>query len=353
MRAIDFFCGAGGLTRGLLDAGISVIAGFDADVRCKETYERNNRPAQFYERDIYDISAADVWKALDSRRTNDLLIAGCAPCQPFSKHQRSSGRASGVKAGQRNPDATLLEAFSRLVEAIRPAQILIENVPGLAKVKGFSTYRRFLKMLRENSYEVAEGVLDAKFFGVPQTRRRYVLIATKKRNPSLPSADYGTGLKKFVTVREAIAHYPPIQAGQRHPTVVNHQAAVISETNLLRLRSTPHDGGDRRTWPTELGLKCHQANHKGHTDVYGRMAWDRPAPTLTGRCISVSNGRYGHPSQDRAISLREAASLQTFSDNYVFHGNQQHIAKQIGNAVPVKLGEALGRHILSLNQPTK
>jgi len=208
-------------------------------------------------------------------------------------------------------------------------------------------------MLRDNSYEIAEGILDAKYFGVPQTRRRYVLIATKKRKPSLPSADYGIGLKEFVTVRQAIAHYPPIQAGQRHPSIPNHQTALISDTNLLRLRSTPHDGGDRRSWPATLELKCHQTSHEGHTDVYGRMAWDRPAPTLTGKCISISNGRYGHPSQDRAISLREAASLQTFSDSYVFHGNQIHIAKQIGNAVPVKLGEALGRHILALNQSAK
>jgi DNA (cytosine-5)-methyltransferase 1 len=348
MRAIDFYCGAGGLSRGLLDAGIEVVAGFDADGRCKETYEKNNRPAQFHERDICDVSAAAVWKVLGSRRTGDLLIAGCAPCQPFSKHRKSAVDESGTVSQARDPDATLLGEFARLVEVMQPGQVLIENVPGIAKVHGFSTYRRFLKMLRANSYRIAEGVLDAKRFGVPQTRRRYVLIAVRGRAVSLPEPQFGPGLREYVTVRQAIAHYPPIKAGERHPFVPNHEAAAISSINLNRLRSTPHDGGDRRAWPAELELECHKGDHDGHTDVYGRMAWDRWAPTLTGRCNSVSNGRYGHPCQDRAISLREAASLQTFGDAYVFCGTRQHIARQIGNAVPVKFGEILGGHLLRL-----
>jgi DNA (cytosine-5)-methyltransferase 1 len=129
--------------------------------------------------------------------------------------------------------------------------------------------------------------------------------------------------------------------------VPNHVAAAVSGLNLKRLRSTPHDGGDRRTWPQRLQLECH-SDHDGHTDVYGRMAWDKPAPTLTGRCNSISNGRYGHPCQDRALSLREAASLQTFGDDYIFYGENQPIARAIGNAVPVGFAECLGRHILAL-----
>jgi DNA (cytosine-5)-methyltransferase 1 len=241
-----------------------------------------------------------------------------------------------------------LGAFGQLVEAIQPGQIIIENVPGIAKVDGFSTYRRFLKILAANAYQIAEGVLDAKHFGVPQTRRRYVLIAVRGRAASLPAAEFGRGLREYVTVRQAIAHYPPIEAGERDPLVPNHEAAAIAPINLRRIRSTPHDGGDRRSWPAELELVCHKGNYDGHTDVYGRMAWDRVAPTLTGRCNSISNGRYGHPCQDRAISLREAASLQTFGDAYVFCGKHQHIARQIGNAVPVKFGEALGGHLARL-----
>jgi DNA (cytosine-5)-methyltransferase 1 len=348
MRAIDFFCGAGGLTRGLLDAGIEVVAGIDADGRCRETYEYNNRPARFYEWDISEIRVSDAWGLLDSRRTGDLLIAGCAPCQPFSKHRKCVTDKSGAVCRLRDPDATLLGSLGRLVEIIRPGQVLIENVPGIAKVEGFSTYRRLVRMLKANSYQIAEGVLDAKHYGVPQTRRRYVLIAVRGRRASLPQREFERGLQEYVTVRKAIAHYPPIQAGEGHPSVPNHEAASISVTNLLRLRSTPPDGGDRRAWPPGLELECHKRGHEGHTDVYGRLAWDEPAPTLTGRCNSISNGRYGHPSQDRAISLREAASLQTFSDSYVFWGGRQQIARQIGNAVPVKFAEALGRHLLRL-----
>ena len=350
MRAFDFFCGAGGLTRGLLDAGIEVIAGFDVDERCQESYEWNNKPVCFCPTDVNVVRPAEVWKLLKSRRTGDLLIAACAPCQPFSKQRKRQVATGGQLRGGSdvNGDATLLGAFARIVEEILPAHILIENVPGIAKVRGFSTYRRFLAMLQANHYSVAEGILDGKNYGVPQTRRRFVLLASRNRAATMPAPLFGPGRQRYLTVRHAIAHYPPIAAGERHPRVPNHEAALLSDTNLLRLKLTPADGGDRRAWPERLRLKCHKGGYEGHTDVYGRMAWDRPAPTLTGRCNSLSNGRYGHPSQHRAISLREAASLQTFSDAYVFFGAQQHIARQIGNAVPVKFAEVLGRQILAL-----
>lgn len=350
MRAIDFFCGAGGLTRGLLDAGVEVIAGFDADARCKETYERNNQGASFFEADICRLSAGDVWRLVRTRRTGDLLLVGCAPCQPFSQYR--NGRSSRLPVGTQSQShqATLLGAFARLVEAIRPGQVLIENVPGLVRVKGFSTYRRFLEMLHSADYSVAEGVLDAKSFAVPQNRRRYVLVAIRGRVASLPKKRFGPGLGAYLTVRHAITHYPPIKAGEGCSLIPNHRASTISPLNLTRLAYTPHDGGDRRAWPKELVLDCHRNNHNGHTDVYGRMAWDKPAPTLTARCHSISNGRYGHPEQDRAISLREAASLQTFRDSYIFYGSNEHIAAQIGNAVPVRFAEVLGRKIISLRE---
>ncbi len=349
MRAIDFFCGAGGLTRGLFNAGFQVVGGVDVDERCKDSYERNNNPARFYHIDICKLNASAVWRLLGSRRGEDLLIAACAPCQPFSKHRRF---ASGG-AGSQDPDATLLGTFARLIEEILPAQILVENVPGIAKVRGFSTYRRFTRMLASNGYQIAEGVLDAKNCGVPQTRRRYVLIAVKGGHASLPESEFGRGTRDYITVRDAIAHYPPLTAGGSHERIPNHQAAELSGINLERVRRTPHDGGDRRSWPGKLTLDCHKDNYEGHTDVYGRMAWDKPAPTLTGRCTSLSNGRYGHPVQDRAISLREAASLQTFADSYIFYGQRQHIARQIGNAVPVTFAEVLGRHLLSLRRPLR
>jgi DNA (cytosine-5)-methyltransferase 1 len=346
MRAIDFYCGAGGLTRGLINVGIQVTAGIDADGRCHDTFEKNNSGARFFERDIRQVSANEVWRILGSRATRDLLFAGCAPCQPFSKQ-----RKKGSEAQQRHlPDATLLSAFAALVESIRPAHVMIENVPGLAKVPGYSTYRRFLRMLQANGYQVADGVVDAKHYGVPQNRRRYILLASKVTAPQLPSRTYGPGVRPFRTVEHAISHYPPIAAGESHSLIPNHAAAALSETNLKRIRSTPRNGGDRRQWAKELRLECHKGEYEGHTDVYGRMRWEMPAPTLTGRCNSLSNGRYGHPDQDRAISLREAASLQSFSDAYVFYGTNQHIARQIGNAVPVRLAEALGCQIALLRR---
>ncbi len=348
MRAIDFFCGAGGLTRGLLNAGIRVVAGFDVDGRSKLTYETNNKPARFCENDITKITPAMIWNLLGTHRTSDLLLAGCAPCQPFSQQLKRRPGKGDDRFADFVRDAQLLGAFAHLVGAIRTGQVLIENVPGLTRVRGFSTYRRFIRMLRMMRYDVAEGVLDAKHFGVPQTRRRYVLIAIRGGEATLPKAQHGPDGRPCLTVQDAIAHYPPIAAGQRHGAIPNHHAAAISDLNLKRLRYTPHDGGDRRAWPQKLHLNCHKGRYEGHTDVYGRMAWSKPAPTLTGKCHSISNGRYGHPSQDRAISLREAASLQTFPDSYVFEGTNQHIARVIGNAVPVRFAEALGEHLLAL-----
>lgn len=339
MKAIDFFCGAGGLTRGLLDAGIGVVAGFDWDERCRSTYEHNNLGVRFIQADVRGIGPKDLRVNCRLRRFNDVLFAGCAPCQPFSSQR---------KGNEQRHDATLLGEFGRLVDAALPGYVLIENVPGIAKVRGFSTFQRFLRMLDANGYRYVYDILDAKHYGVPQNRRRLVLLAARQQEPSLPKSRYGNQLRPVRTVRQAISHFPAITAGECHPKVPNHVAASITELNLERLHITPHDGGDRRSWPERLRLECHKGNYKGHTDVYGRMSWDSPAPALTGRCHSISNGRYGHPEQDRAISLREAAAIQSFPDRYVFFGPNKHVAMQIGNAVPVRLSEQLGKHILEL-----
>ncbi|MCX5645950.1 MAG: DNA cytosine methyltransferase [Phycisphaerae bacterium] len=344
MMAFDFFCGAGGLTRGLLDAGIKVIAGFDDDEKCRESYERNNAPARFVRADIRKLSVADLKEYSKETPFAEMLFAGCAPCQPFSQQ---------VKNGECRHDATLLSEFGRLIEAALPGQVLMENVPGIARVKGNSTFRRFLRLLKENDYKYVYDVIDARQFGVPQKRRRLVLIALRHIQPSMPPAKHGAGALPFRTVRQAISYFPPIAEGEMHSEMPNHVAASITPLNLDRLRHTPPDGGDRRSWPKSLRLECHTGNYEGHTDVYGRMAWDAPAPTLTGRCHSLSNGRYGHPTQDRAISLREAAALQSFPDGYVFSGSNKHIAQQIGNAVPVKLAEVMGRHIQALVREPK
>lgn len=340
LYAIDFFCGAGGLTRGFLDAGIRVVAGLDINGECRRTYEENNSPARFVQCDLRKVTAADIRRYIGDIPRDQLVFAGCAPCQPFSKLNRS---------GVRNK--TLLSDFGRLVAEFRPAYVVIENVPGLVKIRGNSTYRRFVRRLRKLRYNVACGVLDAKHYGVPQNRRRWVVVGALEVEPSLPDRTHGTKARRFRTVRDAIAKYPPIAAGESLHSIPNHKAAVVSPQNLKRLKATPKNGGSRTAWPDPLVLDCHADDYEGHSDVYGRMRWDQPAPALTCRCYSISNGRYGHPEQHRAISLREAASLQTFPDWFRFYGpSQREIGSQIGNAVPVRLARKLGDALLELHR---
>ena len=333
MIGFDFFCGAGGLTRGLLDAGINVVLGIDSDGSCKDTYERNNIPAKFLHADLRKLSASDINEYAHGIDPDNLLLAACAPCQPFAQLNRY---------GKRTYKSTLLKEFARFVEALKPRFVFLENVPGLVKVPGGSTYRRFRKKLTNLGYNLAEGVVNAKNYGVPQSRRRFVMLGVLGGNPSLPPSTHGDGLLDYETV-EIIRNYPPIVAGEIHLEIPNHRAAILSPTNLERIQQTDHNGGDRTSWNNEMWLECHK-KQKGYTDVYGRMYWERPAPTLTCKCHSLSNGRYGHPEQDRAISLREAARLQGFLDNYIFYAETQgQLATHIGNAVPVNLAEAVGK----------
>jgi DNA (cytosine-5)-methyltransferase 1 len=342
MMAIDFFCGAGGLSKGLQMAGIEVLAGIDLDDKCSETYKKNNVPAKFVHADIRSLQPEDLFSLAPAllEKPNNFLFAGCAPCQSYSQQRKSKTPRS---------DATVLGDFGRLVEKCLPSLVVIENVPGIAKVKGLSIFKRFLNTLERNGYSFEWDVINAKNYGVPQNRRRLVLIASRDRKASLPPKSHGRNLLPYLTVKHAIEKFPSINAGESHAIIPNHSAAELTPINLERLENTPHNGGDRRAWPKRLLLECHKNGHKGHTDVYGRMLWDAPSPALTGRCNSISNGRYGHPVQNRAISLREAAALQTFPDDYVFYGSRISIAQQIGNAVPVLLGKVLGEHIRSLD----
>ena len=337
IEAYDFFCGIGGLTRGLRSAGINVVAGIEIDSMCRETYLHNNPGTLFINKDVRDIKLVDLGLSGRLPKQNNVLFAACAPCQPFSQLNRT---------GSNKNQSTLLGNFMRLVELAMPDYVLIENVPGIAKVRGYSTFRRALRQFNYLNYNCIHQVLNAKHYGVPQNRRRLVVLASREFTVSFPNRSHGPGLKPYVTVQDSITEYPAISAGGQDVSVPNHIASSISTLNLERLEQTPHDGGDRRSWPKHLHLKCHNNDNAAHTDVYGRMHWNRPSPTLTGRCNSISNGRYGHPEQDRAISLREAAKLQSFPDDYEFFGKMTRISSQIGNAIPVKLAERLGCHIL-------
>jgi len=335
--ALDFFCGGGGITKGLMNSGIKVLGGFDCCNDYRDTYEKNNR-CKFISMDIRDVEKTYIYSEFPEieRNKDDLLLAGCAPCQPFSSQRRAKNE---------HTDVNLLTEFGRILQCIRPEHALVENVPGL-KGKGKAVFSAFLKTLEDCGYFYAYKVINAKDYGVPQNRNRLALIASRFFRPIIPEGTYGKDKLPYATVRDAIAHYPPIKAGEDCISIPNHKASSLSDINMERIVATPHSGGDRRAWPKHLILACHNNGHKGHTDVYGRMDWEKVSPTLTARCYSLSNGRYGHPEQDRAISLREAATIQSFPDEYVFYGNTMSIGKQIGNAVPVRLAEELGKYIV-------
>ncbi len=341
MIAFDFFCGGGGLSKGLELAGIRVLAGFDIVEDYRRTYEENHR-AQFICSDVRNINKKTLNEIYPNLRWNkqNLLLAGCAPCQPFSSQRKSLTVHN---------DRTLLDSFGRIIDEVKPGFVLLENVPGL-ETKGADVFARFIEILQRNSYYYHYGTVNAKHYGVPQNRRRFILIASRYIQPGLPEKTHGKNLLAFTSVRQAIGNYPHIVAGGTHPILPNHQAAKLSAINLERLINTPHSGGSRTDWPDRLILDCHRGDYTGHTDVYGRMRWDGVAPTLTAKCCSISNGRYGHPEQDRAITMREAAKLQGFDDDYIFYGAPQSICRQVGNAVPVQMAHALGRYIVQLRR---
>lgn len=332
IKAIDFFCGAGGLTRGLLDAGVSVVAGVDNDERLRRTYEANNAPSRFVHRDLRSVDAGRLLDELEIRRGDTTVYAACTPCQPFSSLNPS-------KSGDERK--ALLLDFARIVAARPPDFIIVENVPGLHNALGRATYTRFIEELTGAGFLADSDLLDAKDFGVPQTRKRFLLVAARHRRPSLPAP---TTAGNPATVRSAISAYPPLEAGEVSPTVPNHAARRLPPHHRRIVEAVPPDGGSRsEVADPSILLACHRRNPKAHKEVFGRVAWDAPGPTMTCRCTDVYCGRFVHPEQHRGLSHREAAALQTFGDDYEFFGDSfLEKSRQIGNAVPVLLSRELG-----------
>jgi DNA (cytosine-5)-methyltransferase 1 len=336
---IDFFCGIGGATKGFQNAGIQILKGIDNDPTCRETYEKNCSPSKFVMEDINSLKSRGLMRGIPRLKSDRLVFLACAPCQPFSKSYK--------KKAHKDDRTDLILRFSEFVKEIRPDVIFVENVPGFRKVDNGCVFHKFLSVLKSEKlrYEVEWTVIDAKTYGVPQTRRRFVMLASRMGKIDFPPVTHGKGLLPYVTVCDAISKYPPISAGASHRTVPNHTTRRLSDLNLERLKKTPEDGGGRKDWPRNLWLDCHKKDGSGHSDVYGRMSWSKPSPTLTCKCNSISNGRFGHPSEDRALSLREAATLQTFPDNFLFYGKASNITRHIGNAVPVLIAEVFGRTV--------
>ena len=343
--AVDLFCGIGGLTHGLTLAGIPVVAGFDIDESCRFSYEENNN-AEFICKDIAQVNRFDLESYYHENAVR--ILVGCAPCQPFSRY---SGRYR--KNGNTDEKWALLYSFESLIKDCKPEIVSMENVPGLMQERVFNDFRNSLLSL---GYSIDVNVIDCASYGVPQSRKRLVLLASRLGSISLIPPTYDK--KSYLTVRDSIGNLPPIQDGETYVTDPLHSASKLSTINKKRIMQSKQ-GGTWRDWDENLKLICHKKESGlSYASVYGRMEWDKPSPTITTQFFGYGNGRFGHPEQDRAISLREGAILQSFPPDYIFLDEyssfrRREIAAHIGNAVPVELGKVIGISIRNHLQEVK
>lgn len=364
IKAIDLFSGCGGVSCGLVNSGFDVTGAVEINKDAARIY-KNYHKLKNVNIIVDDIFNVDGFNLLKNSKINvdDLyLMAGCPPCQNFS----SQNRTGKLKSDEEKK--ALLMQYLRIIKQVYPPFILLENVSGIVSPSNKNILDSFIDQLKnendnikEHQYFVVSDILNAADFGVPQRRHRFVLHAVRKDmydilsnqnvEIGLPSKTHSqignNGLKKWVSVWDAICDLPPIKAGQHlnTETTKNHTCANLSEINLQRMKYIRENGGSRDSLPDSMKLNCHK-NYSGHKDVYGIMDPNLPAPTMTGGCLSYSKGRFGHPFQNRAISIREAARIQTFPDDFIFDDCTTKSGLQIGNAVPVKLVEASARVIL-------
>lgn len=355
-KAIDLFCGAGGLSIGLKKAGFDVCLGIDIDEMALKTYQNNMKSVKILKKDIKLISGDEISRLTGIHKHDYFLLAGCPPCQGFSNLG---------KRDINNIQNKLVFEYVRLINELEPSFILMENVPGMSKGIGKEIFSNVVAKLEENYY-IQYNTLNAADYGVPQIRKRLVLHGIRKdiyngflkilqieNFAILPCATHSEkkkkGLKKWKTVREAIMDLPVLEAGEACTVegVHNHIARNLSKINKERLEEIRKNGGNRIKVPSRLQLECHKKENVSYTDTYGIINLDKPAPTITSGCTIISKGRYGHPTQNRGLSLREAARLQSFDDKFTFAGNIGEISLQIGNAVPPKLAQASAKIIFN------
>jgi DNA (cytosine-5)-methyltransferase 1 len=336
VSAVDLFCGAGGLTHGFMLEGIKVNAGIDSDPICEYPYEQNNK-SEFIHRDVTELEADDLRGFFAPGDVK--LLAGCAPCQPFSTYSQ----------GHRNQEDEkwkLLYSFARLAKDLRPEIVTMENVPKLVE---HEVFQDFVEALQSLNYTVSYAVVDCLAYGIPQRRKRLVLFASIYGEVTIEEPTHKPAT--YRTVRDVLEALPVIKAGEVSKSDPLHRSSRLFAQNLERIQAS-RPGGTWRDWDESLITKCHKKKSgKTYPSVYGRMKWDEPAPTITTQCFGFGNGRFGHPMQDRAISLREAALLQTFPPGYVFAKTEAPLpfkktGKLIGNAVPVDLARIIARSIL-------
>ncbi|HAL51995.1 MAG TPA: DNA (cytosine-5-)-methyltransferase [Sphingobacterium sp.] len=339
IAVVDLFCGIGGLTHGFIQENFNVVAGIDIDESCKFAFEINNN-SKFISKSVSDLSGKDI-NVLFGNAKRKILI-GCAPCQPFSSYTFKDPEKKD------NDKWKLLYDFKRIIQETKPDIVSMENVPQLINFKKAPVFQDFLNSLESEGYSVHYEIVNCQDYGIPQNRKRLVLIASKLGHITLIPKTHSKD--NFVTVRDAIGNLPPIEDGEFDIDDKLHFARKLSESNKIRIQNTPY-GGSWTDWPEHLKLTCHKKDTgKSYSSVYGRMRWEDPSPTMTTQCIGYGNGRFGHPEQDRGISLREAAILQSFPKTYKFAPENENIsivkvARQIGNAVPVKLGKIIAKSI--------
>ncbi len=339
--AVDLFCGVGGLTCGLIQSGVPVVAGYDIDENCRYAYEKNNKGAKFFQRSVSDIPGEEIDQRFGNAKFK--ILVGCAPCQPFSKYTQ--------KLKQASKKWELLRDFSRIICETKPHVISMENVPELVR---HAVFHDFLDSLEREGYFFTRNsesqIVYCPDYGIPQVRRRLVVLASRLKPIEVLPPTHKP--EAYATVRDALHGMAPLSAGETCSKDPLHRCSRLSPLNLRRIRhSVP--GGTWRDWPEKLVASCHRSSSgETYPSVYGRMEWNIPAPTITTQFFGYGNGRFGHPDQDRAISLREGAILQTFPSGYKFFESENEITfskvgRMIGNAVPVRLGTIIGKSILT------
>jgi len=333
---VDLFCGAGGLSYGFKLEGFPLAAGVDVDESCRYPYETNNAAA-FIRKDVAALKPQEIERLFTPGLMR--VMVGCAPCQPFSSYNQKN----------EDPKWRLLRSFGELIEEVLPDIVSMENVPSLLKFKGGRTFKEFLKVLSNSDYHVAWGVLYGPDFGLAQTRSRLVLLASRLGEIALPKATYRG---PYRTVADEIGHLPPLKHGESDVKDPLHCTSKLSDLNARRIVAAK-PGGTWRDWNDDLVTPCHkEESGRGYGAVYGRMEWDKPSPTITTQFYGFGNGRFGHPEQDRGLSLREGALLQSFPSTYEFFPAGERVqfktvGRMIGNAVPVKLARVIAQTIRS------
>lgn len=347
LKAVDFFCGGGGMSYGMMKSGVKVLAGIDFEKACKETYESNIKDAKFILADVFKLREEDLAKELNLKKNDDdLILIGCSPCQFWTIINTDKKKSAESKS--------LLVEFRRFVEYFNPGYVVVENVPGVLRKKEESGLDSFIKWLesKKNGYKVHYDIHNVSDYGVPQNRRRFTLIASRiSTEEIIPQKIKGEKVK----VKDVIGlrnDFPKIKAGHIDKTDFLHTAPSLTEITTQRIKSVRKDGGSRLDFADnkELQLNCFIGRDNSFRDTFGRLWWDRPSPTITTKFFSVSNGRFVHPEENRALSLREGAVLQSFPKTYKFKGKSvSAIARLIGNAVPPVYAQKIGDAIIRSN----